>query len=84
MQARSEDINDITNRLLDILSGNKEEDIKADEPTVILAEELSPSEIMRFSGGNTVAFATVAASTQFSEFPEVEIATSTSPESASP
>lgn len=62
MQARSEDINDITNRLLDILSGNKEEDIKADEPTVILAEELSPSEIMRFSGGNTVAFATVGGS----------------------
>lgn len=62
MQARSEDINDITNRLLDILSGNKEEDIKADEPTIILAEELSPSEIMRFSGGNTVAFATVGGS----------------------
>lgn len=62
MQARSEDINDITNRLLDILSGNKEEDIEADGPTIILADELSPSEIMRFSGENTVAFATVGGS----------------------
>lgn len=62
MQARSEDINDITTRLLDILSGNKEEDIKAEEPTIILADELSPSEIMRFAGGNTVAFATVGGS----------------------
>ena len=62
MQARSEDVKDITTRLLDILSGNKEQDISADEPTVIVADELSPSEIMRFSGGNTVAFATAEGS----------------------
>lgn len=62
MQARSEDVEDITTRLIDILSGNKEESIASDEPTVILAEELSPSEIMRFAGGNTVAVATAGGS----------------------
>lgn len=62
MQARSEDVKDITTRLLDVLSGNKEQNITADGPTVIVADELSPSEIMRFAGGNTVAFATAGGS----------------------
>lgn len=62
MQARSADIKDITTRLIGILSGSKEQSITADEPTVILADELSPSEIMRFSGSNTVAVVTAGGS----------------------
>lgn len=62
MQARSADVKDITTRLIGILSGSKEQSITADEPTVILADELSPSEIMRFSGSNTVAVVTVGGS----------------------
>lgn len=62
MQARSADVKDITTRLLNILSGNKTQSPVPDEPTVVLADELSPSETMRLSGGNTVAFATVGGS----------------------
>ncbi len=62
MQARSADIKDITTRLIGILSGSKEQRITVDEPTVILADELSPSEIMRFSGSNTVAVVTAGGS----------------------
>lgn len=58
MQARSADVKDITTRLIGILSGSKEQRITVDEPTVIFADELSPSEIMRFSGSNTVAVVT--------------------------
>lgn len=62
MQARSADIKDITERLLMILYGNSEQKIGADEPAIIIAEDLSPSETVRLSHSNVIAFATASGS----------------------
>lgn len=62
MQARSADVKDITTRLLDILGGIKEQEISSDEPAIILADELTPSETVRLAKGNIIAFATTGGS----------------------
>lgn len=59
MQARSADVRDICARLLTILYGSKEERLFSDEPAIILADDLSPSETVLLAKGNIVAFATV-------------------------
>ncbi|MCD7730839.1 MAG: phosphoenolpyruvate--protein phosphotransferase [Oscillospiraceae bacterium] len=62
MQARSADVKDITTRLLDILGGIKEQKISSDEPAIVIADELSPSETVRLASGNIIAFATAGGS----------------------
>ncbi len=62
MQARSADIQDISERLLTILYGNSEAAIESDEPAIIIAEDLSPSETVRLTKGNIIAFATAKGS----------------------
>ena len=47
MKARAADIKDISNRLIRILEGNEEIDLYLEEPSVIVAEDLSPSETVR-------------------------------------
>ncbi len=59
MQARSADIRDITERLLNILDGSFERRITSDEPVIIIADDLSPSEAIQLADRNILAFAAV-------------------------
>lgn len=58
MQGRAADIRDISQRLIDILSGNQEEGKAFDEPVVILAEDLAPSETVQFEKDKLLGFIT--------------------------
>ena len=51
MQARAADIHDIRQALLDALEGNAVELPEETEPVILVAEELTPSEIMRLDRG---------------------------------
>ena len=46
MQARADDMRDITRRVADLLTGVREEDLLGGEPSILAAEELSPSQLI--------------------------------------
>ena len=58
LQSRSDDVRDVTERLLTILSGSSETVIGCDESVIIIAKDLSPSETIRLDRRNVLAFAT--------------------------
>ena len=55
MKQRSADMLDISRRVGDILAGRKEEAFW-DEPVILLAQDLSPSETMQLDGGKILGF----------------------------
>lgn len=55
---RAVDLQDVSDRLIYNLKGEKEEKIKFSEKVIIFAEELTPSETIRFDKKNVVAFVT--------------------------
>lgn len=63
MKARAADIRDISNRLVRNLSGQEEMDFGSMDPSVIIAEDLSPSETVQMDKGKILAFVTVHGST---------------------
>lgn len=63
MRARAADIKDISNRLVRILSGNGFADLSSDEPAIIVASDLSPSETVQLDKRRILAFVTVHGST---------------------
>ncbi|MGL5260577.1 MAG: phosphoenolpyruvate--protein phosphotransferase [Lachnospiraceae bacterium] len=63
MQARAADVKDISNRLVRILSGAKEIDYASMEPSIIVADDLSPSETVQMDKSKILAFVTVNGST---------------------
>lgn len=62
LRARSDDVRDVTERLLAILYGNSETPMGNDEPAIIVAEDLSPSETIQLNRRNILAFATISGS----------------------
>ena len=58
MQARSADIKDISERLIGVLSGNNSGKLNTDEPTIILADDLAPSETVQMDKDKVLAFVT--------------------------
>ena len=46
MQAKADDMRDITRRVADLLIGVREEDLLGGEPSILAAEELSPSQLI--------------------------------------
>lgn len=58
MQARSADVLDISNRVTRILSGVTEGSIGGDEPAIVLAEDLTPSETVQMNKEKVLAFVT--------------------------
>lgn len=62
MQARSADVLDVAQRLLRILSGEREEDVAADAPVILAAEDLAPSETARLDRTRILAFVTAGGS----------------------
>ena len=63
MKARAADIKDISDRLVRVLSGHDEGDMDAAEPSIIVAEDLAPSETVQMDKEKILAFVTVHGST---------------------
>ena len=63
MKARAADIKDISSRLIQNLLGQDEEYLADDEPSVIVAEDLSPSETVQMNKDKILGFVTVHGST---------------------
>ena len=52
-QARAVDMKDISERVIDVLMGIGEAKRAADEPSIIVAEDLAPSETVQFDKSKT-------------------------------
>ena len=63
MKARSADVKDISERLVRNLSGQEDADLSSIEPSVIVADDLSPSETVQMDKDKILAFVTVHGST---------------------
>lgn len=57
-QARSADVKDVSERLISVLTGNGEKKESIDEPVIILADDLAPSETVQLDKSNLLAFVT--------------------------
>ena len=62
MKARAADVKDISDRLIKNLAGQEKMDLAALEPSVIVAEDLSPSETVQMDKEKILAFVTVRGS----------------------
>lgn len=58
MKARSADVLDISKRVVNILAGVAEGGIDSDEPVILLADDLSPSETVQLDKSKILAFVT--------------------------
>lgn len=63
MRARAADIRDVSNRLINILQGNEVIDFSTMEPSIIVADDLTPSETVQMDKEKILAFVTVHGST---------------------
>ena len=57
-KARSADVLDISKRVVNILAGIKEEGIDSDEPVIVVADDLTPSETVQMDKSKILAFVT--------------------------
>lgn len=58
MQGRAADVKDISERLVDILSGGSSSGTELDRPVIIFADDLSPSQTVQLDKGKILAFIT--------------------------
>lgn len=58
MKARAVDVIDVSDRLVRLLRGKKEAGLNTDEPVILLADDLSPSETIQMDKSKILAFAT--------------------------
>ncbi len=63
MKARAADVKDISNRLVRILSGTDTGTGMTDEPVIIVADDLTPSETVQMDKDKILAFVTIHGST---------------------
>ncbi|MBS6195675.1 MAG: phosphoenolpyruvate--protein phosphotransferase [Clostridiales bacterium] len=63
MKARAADIKDISGRLVKNLSGRGGDDLVFDEPVIVVADDLAPSETVQMDKEKILAFVTVHGST---------------------
>ncbi len=59
MKARATDVKDITNRLIQTLMGNAPLDYSQMEPSIIVADDLTPSETVQMDKAKILGFATI-------------------------
>ena len=57
-KARAADVKDISERMVNILSGNESGGAIGDEPVIVVAEDLAPSETVQMDKGKLLAFVT--------------------------
>ena len=62
MRVRAADVRDISERLLTILNGEETGAVDADEPKIIVAEDLAPSETVQLDKDKVLSFVTVKGS----------------------
>lgn len=62
MRARAADIMDISEILLEILDGKSPDKLILDEPSIIVAEDLTPTETIQMDKANVLAFVTTQGS----------------------
>lgn len=58
MKARAADVKDISNRVIAVLQGKSEENIEGDEPVIVVADDLAPSETVQLDKSKVLAFVT--------------------------
>ena len=63
MRARAADIKDISERLVQNLAGNADNDLQFAEPVIVVADDLTPSETVQMDKEKILAFVTVHGST---------------------
>lgn len=62
MRGRALDVRDISERLITILSGGESSTIESDEPSIIIAEDLAPSETVQMDKEKILSFVSVKGS----------------------
>ncbi len=63
MKARAADVKDISNRVISILQGAREGVMTGDEPVILLADDLAPSETVQLDKSKVLSFVTRHGST---------------------
>ena len=63
MRERAADVKDISERVISILKGETQKKLGEDEPVIILADDLAPSETVQLDKNKVLAFVTVHGST---------------------
>ena len=63
MRERSADVRDVSNRVVSILQGNGGNGLDADEPVILLADDLAPSETVQLDKSKVLSFVTRHGST---------------------
>ena len=58
MKARAADVKDISNRVITILQGNQTGGMDSDEPVILLANDLAPSETVQLDKSKVLSFVT--------------------------
>lgn len=58
MRARAVDVKDVSERLICILSGQDQSGVRGDEPVILAAEDLTPSETVQLDKSKILAFVT--------------------------
>ena len=59
MRGRAADVRDISERVIGILSGAADDGIAADEPVIIVADDLAPSETVQMDKSKVLSFVTI-------------------------
>lgn len=59
MQGRAADVKDVSDRLIKILSGGGESGVQTDEPVIVAADDLVPSETVQLDKEKVLGFATM-------------------------
>lgn len=62
MRGRAADVKDISERLITILSGKSQSGVSADEPVIVVALDLAPSETVQMDKEKVLSFVTVEGS----------------------
>ncbi|HCL04131.1 MAG TPA: phosphoenolpyruvate--protein phosphotransferase [Lachnoclostridium phytofermentans] len=63
MKERAADVKDISNRLIKILQGKADSSLRTDEPYILVADDLAPSETLQLDKTKVLAFVTRKGST---------------------
>ncbi len=63
MKERAADVKDISNRIISILQGKADSSVDSDEPVIMLADDLSPSETVQMDKSKVLSFVTRYGST---------------------
>jgi len=63
MRERAADVKDISERLVGVLAGNQQQALQTDEPVILAADDLAPSETVQLDKEKILAFVTMGGST---------------------